>query len=394
VHEGDAYNVYKIQRTIERLKATGYFDDVQISDTSGSAVDKKVLIVSVKEKDSTAQFKFGFNVSDANGFGGFIGFVENNLMGTGRVFSTDIFWMQKYYGCRMSIFDPHFLDKNFGAGLRIGANQCNRKRVDQSITKSVYVSPYVQYRVTDNITHMISYTITFTDNRWWNRENGKVYDKVPEDAKTLLMMKEEYGRYMSSEISSRLFYDKLDNPNRGYTLALTNSFAGIGGSVRYLKDELDGNYYYPLSKKLTFVTAASVGHIAEMRGTRSGHRYALGGDGTSMRGFDSYGIGPRDRLGNSLGGNKYWTLSFMVKAPLSTKEMGINGVVFVDFGSAWGSKYDKAKISDSSGIRSSAGVAIEWARSSLGVPMSFVFGFVLKKKKFDESQTFTLTGLM
>ncbi|MDR2645612.1 MAG: outer membrane protein assembly factor BamA [Holosporaceae bacterium] len=394
VHEGDAYNVYKIQKTVERLKAMDYFDDVQISDANGSADDKKVLIVSVKEKDSTAQFRFGLNVSDANGFGGFIGFVENNLMGTGRIFSTDIFWMQKYYGCRMSIFDPHFLDKNFGAGLRIGANQCNRKRVDQSVTKSAYISPYVQYRITDNITHMISYTLTFTDNRWWNRETGKMHDKVPDDAKLLFMMKEEYGRYVSSEISSRLFYDRLDAPNHGYTLALTNSFAGVGGSVRYLKDELDGNYYYPLSKKLTFVTAASIGHIVEMRGTRSGHRYALGGDGMSMRGFDSYGVGPRDRLGNSLGGNRYWTLSFMVKAPLSTREMGINGVIFVDFGSAWGSKYDKAQISDSNGIRSSAGVAIEWAKSPLGVPMSFVFGFALKKKKFDESQTFTLTGLM
>ena len=113
-----------------------------------------------------------------------------------------------------------------------------------------------------------------------------------------------------------------------------------------------------------------------------------------MRGFDSYGIGPRDKKGNNVGGNKYWTLSFMVKAPLSTKEIGINGVAFIDFGSAWSSKYDKSQIVDSSAIRSSAGIAIEWAKSPLGGPLSFVFGFSIKKKKFDEKQTFTLTGLM
>jgi outer membrane protein insertion porin family len=397
VHEGDAYNVYKIQRTVERLKAMGYFDDVQISDTDGSADDKKVLIVSVKEKESTAQFRFGLNVSDADGFGGFVGVVENNLMGTGRTLSADIFWMQRYYGCKMNIFDPYFMDKNFGAGLRIGAHQCNRKNIDLSVTKSAYVSPYIRYRITENISHTIAYTISFNDRRWWDKEAGKLCDKVPDDAKAVYLMRDEYGRYVCSEVSSILSYDKTDNPyepRAGYSLALTNTYAGVGGSVRYFKNELDGNYYYPLTQKLTFVTSASIGLIKEISGTRSGHRYALGGDGVSMRGFDSYGIGPRDKRGNSVGGNKYWTLCFMVKAPLSTREMGINGMVFVDFGSAWGSKYDESQVVDSSAIRSSAGVAIEWARSPLGVPLSFIFGFSLKKKSFDEKQTFTLMGLM
>jgi outer membrane protein assembly factor BamA len=51
-------------------------------------------------------------------------------------------------------------------------------------------------------------------------------------------------------------------------------------------------------------------------------------------------------------------------------------------------------VQDSKGIRSSVGVAIEWAKSPLGMPISFVFGFPIKKKSFDEKQTFTLTGFM
>ncbi|MDR2157797.1 MAG: BamA/TamA family outer membrane protein, partial [Holosporaceae bacterium] len=64
------------------------------------------------------------------------------------------------------------------------------------------------------------------------------------------------------------------------------------------------------------------------------------------------------------------------------------------FGSSWGSKYDKSLIQNSSAVRSSIGVAIEWAKSPLGVPLSFVFGFPIRKKSFDEKQTFTLTGIM
>jgi outer membrane protein insertion porin family len=219
---------------------------------------------------------------------------------------------------------------------------------------------------------------------------------VPEQTSSFLM-KDEYGKYVCSEISSILSYDKTDNPynpRSGYDVSITNAYAGIGGSVRYLKNEVEGNYYRALTKKLVFVTTASIGYLKEIRGTRSVHRFALGGDGVNMRGFDSYGVGPRDNYDNSIGGNKYWTLSFVVKAPLSSREIGIDGKVFLDFGSAWGSRYEKSKIKDSSAIRSSAGIAIEWARSPLGVPLSFVFGFPLKKQSFDEKQTFTLTGIM
>jgi outer membrane protein insertion porin family len=397
VHEGDAYNIYKIQKTVERLKAMGYFDDVQVSDAPGSADDKKVLVVSVKEKESTAQIRFGLNVSDANGFGGFVGLLENNLMGTGRMLNADVFWMQKHYGCKLTVFDPHFMDNNFGAGIGIGAHQYNRKNIDQSTTRSAYLSPYIHYNITENLGHRIIYTISFNNRRWWDKRTEKLYDRIPDDVVGVYLMKDEYGKYVSSEIASVLSYDKTNNsyePSKGYNLSLMNAYAGVGGSVRYWKNELNGDYYYPLTKKLTFVTSASVGYIKEIRGTRSGHRYALGGDGIHMRGFDSYGVGPRDLRGNSVGGNKYWTLSFEVKAPLSTREMGINGKLFVDFGSAWGSKYEKSLINDSSAIRGSAGVAIEWAKSPLGMPLSFVFGFPIKKKSFDEKQTFTLTGFM
>jgi outer membrane protein insertion porin family len=391
VHEGDALNVYKVQKTIERLKGIGYFDEVEISEEEGSAEDKKVLVVSVKEKESTAQVRFGLNVSDADGFGGFIGFVEHNLFGTGRVFSADIHWMQRYYGAKVDIYDPRFMDQNFGAGLGIGGNTYDRKNIDQSVVKNVYVAPYIRYAITENLFHTIRYTLSR------NNRTRKEKDKARKIEKITLLMAEEYGKYTGGEISSTLLYDKTDNsydPRNGYELSMTNSYSGIIGNVRYFKNEFGAKFYTPITEKVTFILDANVGHLKEMKGTRSIHRFSLGGDGVSMRGFDSGGVGPRDKEENSIGGTKYWTVSFMAKAPLSTKEIGINGVVFVDFGSAWGTKYSKDIVDDSSAVRASAGVAIEWVKSPFGLPLSFVFGFPLKKKSFDQKQTLTLTGVM
>ena len=397
VHEGDAFNVYKVQQTVERLKGMDYFDDVQISDEPGSTEDQKFLIVKIKEKESSAQIRFGLSVCDADGFGGFIGLTENNLYGTGRLFSTEVYWAQKLYGAKASIYDPRFMDKSFGAGLSVGANNYDRKKYNDTVLRSVFISPFIRYAISPNLSHKIAYYLSYNSRKWWNRKENKLHDKVPDYVNDTPVMKDEYGSYVCSEISSVLYYDQTDNPydpRKGYGISLTNAYAGIGGAVRYFKNELEGTYYRPLTKKITFIANAKIGHIHEIRNTRSMHRYALGGDGYDLRGFDSYGVGPRDINGNSVGGNKFWTMSFMAKAPLSTREMGIDGFAFWDFGSAWGTKYPGHLVRDSAGFRSSVGFGIAWRKSPFGMPMSFIFGFPIKKREHDEKQIFTLSGLM
>ncbi|MDR2681784.1 MAG: outer membrane protein assembly factor BamA [Holosporaceae bacterium] len=391
VHEGDALNVYKVQRTVEKLRAMGYFDEVEISEEDGAVGDKKVLVVSVKEKESTAQIRLGLNISDADGFGGFIGFVEHNLFGTGRVFSADMSWMQRYYGGKVDLYDPRFMDQNFGAGIGLGGNSYDRKNIDQSMVKNIYISPYVRYTIAENLYHTLRCMLSRNNRTHKDKDKGRTIRNITR------LMEEEYGKYTTGEISSTLVYDKTDNsydPRNGYELSMTNSYAGVVGNVRYFKNELGAKFYKAISERITFIVDANVGHLKEIKGTRSMHRFSLGGDGVSMRGFDSGGVGPRDKEDNSIGGTKYWTVSLMAKTPLSTKEIGINGVLFVDFGSAWETKHASSDVHDSSGIRASAGVAIEWPKSPLGVPLSFVFGFPIKKQSFDKKQTFTLTGIM
>ncbi|MBE6446881.1 MAG: outer membrane protein assembly factor BamA [Alphaproteobacteria bacterium] len=422
VHEGDALNVYKIQKSVDRLKGMDYFEDVQVDEEEGSAPDKRVVTVKVKEKDATAQLRFGLNMSDSDGIGGFLGVVENNLFGTGRMLAADIMWMQRYYGAKVDIFDPRFFDQYVGAGIKFGGGRTLRKKYERSATKTLFVSPYIRYAINEHLSHRVGYSASFNKKTFWNEEAQEWTDTLPESYKVgnytykfenRDMLQDEYGKYTTCELSSVLTYADVDNPydpRYGYDISLTNAYAGILGNVKYWRNVLEGNLYRPITNKVTFILNGQVGHLKEISNTRSGDRFTLGG-GQTMRGFDSYGIGTNaimdeivyDQNGtevrrikgdSSVGSTRYWTASFMLKAPLSTKEMGINGVVFLDFGSAWGSKYPRNKINESKAIRSSAGVAIEWAKCPLGMPMSFIFGFALTKKSFDEKQTFTLSGMM
>jgi outer membrane protein insertion porin family len=399
VHEGDPLNVYKMEKTLQTLNGIGYFSSVNISEKNGSSEDKKVLVVTVKESDSTSNIRFGLSAGTIDGFGGFIGFTENNLFGTGRTFGTEVFWSQKHHGCSVDLYDPHFMDKNFGAGIKVGIEQnSSMKNVDYSVRDSKFVSSYVRYNITEYLSHMIAYTLSSNDKKWWDKTTSKTLPTPPVSAVNDLT-KSEYGKFTSGELTSSLTYERVDNhyePRDGYSISLNNTYSGLVGNVQYFKNSMNARYYYPINKKLTFIVNGVLGHLYEIKNTRTNHRFSLGGgDDYGMRGFDIGGIGPRDADERSLGGNKFWTLSCMVKAPLSSKDIGINGIVFLDLGSAWDTKYKKITgVKDSSSIRASVGIAIEWVKCPLGMPMSFVFGFPIKKQSFDMKRIFSLNGFM
>jgi outer membrane protein insertion porin family len=395
LHEGDPINAYEIHVTTQRLNGIGYFDEVTISEEEGSAPDRKVLVVKVKEKESTARISFGGGISDADGFSGVVSFGEDNLFGTGVSASSEIAYAQRFYGGKIDVFFPRFMDRNFGAGLKLGAHNIDRERVDQSILRSAYISPYVRYQISKNLAHYLRYRLSANNRYWWDKVNG-VRLPVPPAGADGVLMRDEYGKFCGSEVSSTFVRDMTDNPyapRRGHVISLSNAYSGLLGDVKYFKTEVAYKYYYPIGKKITFIFDASVGHLHEISGTRTCHRFELGGDGTRMRGFDTGGVGPRDLQDSYIGGTRYWSASFVAKAPLSTKEIGINGLAFIDFGSVWGSKYPSDQIKDSSAVRASIGVAIEWEKCPLGMPISFVFGFPLKKQSFDKKQTLTFAGL-
>ena len=72
---------------------------------------------------------------------------------------------------------------------------------------------------------------------------------------------------------------------------------------------------------------------------RISDKFTLGG--TSLRGFDYAGIGPRYKSGfkESLGGDRMFSATAEATFPIGiSKDFGIRGAVFVDAGTTWDSK--------------------------------------------------------
>ena len=105
-----------------------------------------------------------------------------------------------------------------------------------------------------------------------------------------------------------------------------------------------------------------------------------------LRGFERNKIGPVDGS-DHIGGNYAAALNFEANLPnLLPENTNTDFGMFLDFGNVWGVDYD-ATIDDSSKIRSSAGIAMNWL-SPIG-PMSFVLAQDLAKADTDKTESFS-----
>jgi outer membrane protein insertion porin family len=187
-----------------------------------------------------------------------------------------------------------------------------------------------------------------------------------------------------------LAYDTRDNrlnPTSGFFAEGSVEFAGLGGSERFVIFTGRSAYYYPLSPRWIVSFSGRFSHI-EGLGKRVPltERFFLGG--SSFRGFDFAGIGPRDGgTGDALGAETVYVLTAEVEFPLGLPpELGIRGRAWVDFGSAFGIDFNSPRLQNTSAPRMSAGVGISWA-SPLG-PLRFDLGFPIITRSGDETRIF------
>ena len=103
-----------------------------------------------------------------------------------------------------------------------------------------------------------------------------------------------------------------------------------------------------------------------------------------LRGFESGKVGPIDN-GDYVGWNYLTALNVSSNLPVFPSLETIDFNVFYDAANIWGVDYD-SQINDSSALRSSTGLAIDWY-TPIG-PLSFSFSQALTKKSTDKTESF------
>jgi outer membrane protein insertion porin family len=375
--EGDAFNSTRLSRSEQRINNLGFFKKVDVTNTPGSAPDKTVIHVDVQEQ-STGEFQIGVGYSTTDGPLANIGIHERNLLGRGQDLRIDTTVAFRTQQVDLSYTEPYFLNRNVAAGFDIFALQRDNTSISGYNQASYGGSVRAGYQFSENLRQTVSYTL---------RED-QIKDVV---SNASIFILQQQGSRLASIVSQSLLYDRRDSrlkPTSGYYLGQGTDVAGLGGQVYFLRNSVNGGYYYPFAPKWVASVKGEAGYIFGL-GTHTvkiEDRYFIGGD--NLRGFATGGIGPRDvQADEALGANAYWLGSFQLEMPLGLpKEFGLSGHVFTDFGSAWSLDDKGPTIVDKNSIRVSIGYGFSWD-SPVG-PVRIDFAIPVVRETFDKKEFF------
>ena len=391
VGEGDAFNRSLVERSRNNLRALGFFKDVTIEETRGSAPDRSVVNVTVQEQP-TGELSVGAGFSSVDSFVLNLGVTQRNFRGRGQNVVARAEWGSLRQQIDFRFTEPKFLGRDLRAGFDLF-----HTRYDLSEYSSY------DYRSTGGGVRL-SYPLngySLFSLRYFLKDDEVLIPAGYCNGTGSSALCEQAGSFMNSSAGYTLMVDRRNDPvrpTRGWTASLRQDFAGIGGDVNYIKTEADAAWYWGIRPNWTVSVQGSTGYVSGWNGDpiRINDRFFKGGN--SFRGFETAGMGARDlTTTDALGGNFYAIGTVELTVPnYLPEEYGIKTSLFADFGTI-GMLDDRyktdtttglpnANIVDDLALRAAAGVSIHW-RSPMG-PIRFDLSKVLSKEDYDKTETF------
>jgi translocation and assembly module TamA len=183
--------------------------------------------------------------------------------------------------------------------------------------------------------------------------------------------------YFIGSLPGLVTFDASDNlldPTRGFriTARVAPEASLQNGSFFYVRGQLDGSAYFPVSDKIVLAGRTRLGTITGAGNNRiAPSRRLYSGGGGSVRGYGYQSIGPRDANNDPVGGRSL--VEFSLEARVRTGILGGNfGIVpFVDAGNVYTSSSP-----DFAGLRYGAGLGIRYysdfgpIRIDVGTPIN------------------------
>lgn len=376
--EGDALNVSKLRASRRNIENLNYFGKIDIQ-TDIVDENKADLNVNVEEK-STGYFNVGIGYSTTNGALVRAGVTERNFRGTGQEVGVNMGVSQRNKDYTLSFTEPYFLGRKLSAGADLFMEDQDYEDEASYDTRTIGGRARFGWNYTDDFYHFARYTLSTAEIK-----NVKPYASQ--------YVKDEAGRATTSEVGQTFVYDKRDNSintKDGYYLSFGHDISGLGGDTKYNRFDVNVYDFFTIADYYTFKLFATGGLIAGYGGknVRMSDRYYLGGQ--NMRGFETAGIGARDKAtGDSLGGNWIMYSGAEMTFPIGLDELGIKGRTFWDFGVLGKpDNFNEDKIYYSKKIRQSIGFGFDWM-SPMG-KINIDFGFPIVKEKYDETEVFRL----
>ncbi|MGN6498709.1 MAG: outer membrane protein assembly factor BamA, partial [Tsuneonella sp.] len=381
--EGDAFNSLSVKRSTNRIKSLGYFqENFEVEQKPGSAPDRILLNANVEEQ-ATGELQLSAGFSSIESFILAASIKQRNFRGRGQTVGLGVNYSRYSKSADLSFTEPYVFDRNISAGLDIyrrDYNSFNYLGSDRNTTfqqATTGFSGRLGVPLTEYSSLIGSYTLNYDqvsldENQFYLDLNGDGI-RTCEPLLAGRYLCEAVGNRLSSIVGLSLIYDSTDSrlhPTRGRQASFSTEFAGLGGSVKYVRFRGKAAQFWPIGKGFIFSTSVEGGYIKGLGSAatpggdkvRLTDRFFLGEP--QIRGFDIRGVGPRvlrqpiiadpdspdktnplplvvtdrNRISDdALGGDAYYLGRAELEIPLGSgaKELGLRPSIFMDVGALW-----------------------------------------------------------
>jgi outer membrane protein insertion porin family len=391
LNEGAVFDTEALKLSIRRLNQLGYFKPLEGPpelSPSGRGQDDRIDVTFKLQEQNRNQFTLGGGVSGLEGtfFNG--SFQTSNFLGLGETLSLAAQAGARTRNYQVAMTEPYLLDRPITAGVDLYSRRTDylaadgelgysEARTGASLTGGLPLGRFT--RVYANYTYEVIDTAVRDDLL-----QGGAASAVG----GLLTAFAEEGRHQESRVGPSLVRNTVDNPyspRRGWRLTASLPVAGgpLGGTVDYLRPELELLGYWPHTRRTGLGVRGQAGWIRPFGDTRQlpyYQRFLLGGE-TQVRGVNVRTVSPLDAQGRALGGNKFVLFNAEYYLDIAGP---LRFLLFFDAGEA----YLEGQGLDLRTLRTSTGAELRFLMPVLNVPFRLIYAYNANRDAFQPATAF------
>jgi len=371
IDEGDPLNQILFSKSITNIKSLNIFKNVKSTIIDSEDEYQKIINIEVEEKP-TGEISAGAGIG-TSGASTMFGIRENNFLGQGIKLETNLLLSEETIRGLFSYTKTNY--KNSERDLILSAESQETDRLKGFGYKS------------NNTGFLIGTRFEHLEDFFIKPSLSVNYESIETSSTASSKLKKQEGSYFDIQADYTLDLDKRDQsfqPTDGYRSQFNQKLPFNISENQTIINQYEFSSYHEYADDVvaSFSIMTKAANSLGDDDVRISERLYL--PSRKLRGFESGKVGPVDN-GDFVGGNYLTAINVSTNLPILESLETFSFNLFYDAANIWGVDYN-SEIGDSSALRSSTGLAVDWY-TPIG-PLSFSFAQPLTKKTTDKTQTF------
>ncbi len=389
--EGGLVSSAAIERSKQRIAQTGYFKDVNVETAPVPGTDDQVDLEYSVIEDNTGNFSASVGFSQTSGAILNLSVEQENFLGSGNSVGFGVTQSDTITEYKFSYVEPYYTVDGVSRGYNIYSRQTNYDEENVSNYSTDTLGAGVNFGYPMDDYQRLNFGLNFEGIKVKPSDDvsKEVTDYLKQEGDSFSIFSLQLG-WSDNHLNRKIF------PTEGYSQSASIEIGIPGSDLSYHKEQYKGRIYYPLTEDKEGLIGSLRGRLA-YAGKLGDNAYPFfknyySGGLSSVRGFDSNSLGPRDSQDDPYGGNVAFDMSaeLIFPVPFIKDSSSMRTLLFADAGNVFLTECPTNTSCDSGikfdDLRYSAGFGFSWL-TPIG-PISIALSRALNAKDTDDERFF------